>query len=147
MSRSAFSSIELIVVMVIIMIIAAVTVPNYLKSSSSLGLKSSAREIEKAIRHARGLAVARRENITLVVDTAADRYWIEDSSGTVLDKVYSVHKGTDISSTTFSSDSVEFEPNGSGVWGAAANEIIVQNASGNSIRISVVGTTGRVKVE
>jgi general secretion pathway protein H len=66
-----FTLIEILVVLTLIGLIAAVTIPTFSGGVSTTALKSAAREIAAGLRLARGQAIAQRTEATLELDVAA----------------------------------------------------------------------------
>ncbi len=70
-SDPGFSLLELLVVLMLMAIIAAVTLPIFGPGVSTTDLKRSAREIAAGLRLARSQAIAQRTEATLELDLAA----------------------------------------------------------------------------
>ena len=66
-----FTLLEILVVLTLIGLIAAVTIPTFSGGVSTTALKSAAREIAAGLRLARGQAIAQRTEATLELDVAA----------------------------------------------------------------------------
>jgi general secretion pathway protein H len=66
-----FTMLEILVVLTLIGLIAAVTIPTFSGGVSTTALKSAAREIAAGLRLARGQAIAQRTEATLELDVAA----------------------------------------------------------------------------
>lgn len=74
--RSAFSLIELVIVIVIISITAAIAVPRFSGSMSNYRVESAARRLSADIEHMRARARATSSARTIVIDVANDAYTV-----------------------------------------------------------------------
>ncbi len=77
-TQKGFSLVELMVVIAIIIIIGAVSVPNIVTGLPKYRVKGAARDLTSKIRRARSMAVKKHRDVTIVFDTANDRYSIDD---------------------------------------------------------------------
>lgn len=66
--KSAFTLVELLLVLAILAIVSAIVAPSFAKSMSGNRLRTSTRTIVKAGRYARSIAVLKQEPMTLVFD-------------------------------------------------------------------------------
>jgi len=87
-----FTLIEIIVVVVILAIASAMAIPMF---SSAAGTQASAAAnmIAADMEYARSMAISRGQNYSVVFDTAAESYQIEDQLGAVIE--HPVKKGFD----------------------------------------------------
>jgi Tfp pilus assembly protein FimT len=144
MNNKAFSIIESIAVIFIILIITAVTVPNYFRFASRKKLDTAARNIQTTLRSARSHAVTRRENVTVSFDQSNNTYEVTDSSGDIIDKIYSLPDVIVIHNDTTRFD-YSFTPAGSLGQGGS---VVIQNTTDSSKKtITVIGSTGRATVQ
>ena len=67
-STFGFTLIEVILVLVVIVIIAGIALPNLSGSYGNAKLRSAASNIERLGRYARGMAILREQNLTMVID-------------------------------------------------------------------------------
>jgi len=88
----AFTVIEILIV-VVILAIAAMTALPMLSSAASVQLRSAANMIAADLEYARSLSVSRGRNFTVVFDTAAESYEIQDEFGATIP--HPVKKGFD----------------------------------------------------
>jgi prepilin-type N-terminal cleavage/methylation domain-containing protein len=75
--QKGFSLVELMIVIGIIGIIIAISTPNIVTGLPKYRVKSAARDLTSKIRKARSIAVKEHRNITIVFDTANNRYSID----------------------------------------------------------------------
>ncbi len=76
-NRKGFSLVELMVVIAIIVILGAISAPNIVTGLPKYRVKNAARDLTSKMRHARSVAVKEQRDITLVFDTATNRYSID----------------------------------------------------------------------
>jgi len=75
-----FTLLELVVVMVIIGLFAAVSVPLFYKSLATAKLKTSARVVGAVLRKAREQAVSAKVTVKTVINVSDGRFWLEGSA-------------------------------------------------------------------
>jgi len=75
-----FTLLEILVVMAIAALALALTLPNLGRGVSTLEIKSAARELASGLRYARAQAIARKQEIRLLLDTQQRRYRIDQQS-------------------------------------------------------------------
>ena len=76
-TQKGFSLVELMVVVAIIAIIGAISAPSIVTGLPKYRVKSAARDLTSKIRHARSVAVKGHRDVTIIFDTANDRYSID----------------------------------------------------------------------
>src|SRR3989338_5097170 len=92
MSNKGFSIIELVVVMIIVSIVAAVTIPLIFRGGATMTVAAMARKIKSDIQYAQEMAMARRASTgfaqpvraRIIFDTAAESYnivMVNDADG------------------------------------------------------------------
>ena len=75
-STSGFTLIEVILVLVVIVIISGIALPNLSGSYGNAKLRSTASNIERLGRYARGMAILREQDLSMVIDTEKQRIYI-----------------------------------------------------------------------
>jgi prepilin-type N-terminal cleavage/methylation domain-containing protein len=159
----AFTLVEVIMVLIVIGIIAAITVPLYV-SAASTQLRTAADMIASDLEYAKSMAISTGKSHSVVFDTSAESYSIKDSDGQVI--AHPVHVGADyavsfandsrldkvdIVSTNFGvADAVSFDNLGapSDGSGAALKDGLIQlRAEGHTLRVKIQSVTGYVSVE
>jgi prepilin-type N-terminal cleavage/methylation domain-containing protein len=151
-NRRAFTLVEMLVVLAIMAMIMAISVPFTSGFGKGLKIKTAARAIVGIMRVARSNAVTFRKNYSVVFDVKKGRYWIEDDAGRVYEKKYylpsSVRfevKGDDkIDPITFENDRLTFKSSGS-IEGPSGSVTITDKQGGSRI-ISAAETTGKVTI-
>jgi prepilin-type N-terminal cleavage/methylation domain-containing protein len=78
-----FTMIEILIVVVILAISALVAVPMF-SSAADMQVRSAANMIAADLDYARGLAITRQKNYTLVFAPSTESYQLKDSAGTVI---------------------------------------------------------------
>jgi len=152
-NRRAFTLVEMLVVLAIMAMIMAISVPFTSGFGKGLKIKTTARAIAGMMRVARSNAVTFRKNYSVAFDVKKSQYWIEDDSGRVYEKKYTLPssvkfeaKGDDkVDPVTFENDKVTFKSSGSieGLSGA----VTITDKQGGSRIISVAATTGKITTE
>jgi prepilin-type N-terminal cleavage/methylation domain-containing protein len=84
MRNRGYTLIEVLIVVSIIGIASAVVVPQML-AGSSLGIQAAARTLIADLLYAQNEAVVQQRGTRVVIDTSADRYWLQWDDGTPLE--------------------------------------------------------------
>jgi prepilin-type N-terminal cleavage/methylation domain-containing protein len=158
-----FTLAELMIVLVIISIIAAIAVPMY-SSAAGVQLKTAANVIASDLEYAKSMAISTGQTYQVVFDTAAESYRIKNSAGAVI--THPVHIGAnyivnfasdsrlnkvDIVSTTFGAGgTIKFDYlgtpfNGAGV--SLSNGSVVLRAEGRTMTVKIEPVTGYITIE
>jgi Tfp pilus assembly protein FimT len=82
-----------ILIVIVILAIAAMTAIPMMSSAGTVQLKSAASMIAADLEYAKSLAISRGQNFTVVFDTAAESYTIQDQGGSTVP--HPVKKGFD----------------------------------------------------
>ena len=133
--RSGFTTIELIAVLGIMGIIAAIAVPNWHNLLPSYALNNSARQIQSELHSIKMRAAAENTGFQLTYLQGASEYTIQRDSKPLQTKPLAT--GTSITKA----GTISFSPRGT----AGANRVRLRNANG-SCRQIVVSATGRVRI-
>lgn len=152
--NSGMTLIELMIVVVIIGVLAALTVPNWFAALPKIRTKSQCRDIVSAMREARSLAVANKSpygvkfnysnsEITLFSDT-------DDPDSRIMTESDSVIATTDVSIDvllcydTFNNSTIIFYPDGSA---STSGQVCIASDDYQHIySVNVLASTGRVKM-
>jgi prepilin-type N-terminal cleavage/methylation domain-containing protein len=158
--RKGFTLIELIMVMVIVAILAAIAIPRF-DSFYSIKLDGNMKKIVSDIRYCQQMAVSRHGNCRIVFDTAADTYTAQEqlvTSGpwsgvkdpfTRANLVMNYrsdpqYRGIDIASANFNSSNVLlFDWQGAPLSGGN----VIFNYLGNTRTVGVANNTGKVSLQ
>jgi len=133
--KNGFSSIELIVVMAVMGILAAIALPNWHNLLPSYALNSSTRQIQSELHNIKMRAAAENTGFQLAYLQGASEYTIQRDSKPLQTKP--IAEGTNITKA----GTIAFSPRGT----AGANRVRLRNANG-ACRQVVVNATGRVRV-
>ena len=151
-NRRAFTLVEMLVVLAIMAMIMAISLPFTAGFGKGLKIKTTAKAIVGMMSVARSNAVTFRKNYSVVFDVKKGQYWIEDDVGRVYEKKYplpssvkfEVKGGDKIDPITFENDKVTFKPSGS-TEGPSGSVTITDN-QGGSRTISATETTGKITI-
>lgn len=81
--RQAFTLIELMVVIVILAVAAAIVVPMA-SSATTMQLRAAVNMVAADLEYAKSMAISRGQMYSVVFDTVAESYQIQDQSGNVI---------------------------------------------------------------
>jgi prepilin-type N-terminal cleavage/methylation domain-containing protein len=159
----AFTLVEVIMVVIIVGIIAAIAVPMY-SSAASVQLSSAATMIASDLEYAKSMAISTGKTYQVVFDTAAEGYSIKNAAGTVISNPvhigvnYTVNFASDsrlskvnIVSTTFgAAGTIKFDYLGTPLdsTGAALSSYsVVLSAEGCTMTVVVEPVTGYISIQ
>jgi len=147
MNQKGITLIELIVVMVIIAIGAALTTPNISGWLPNYRLRSATREVVSIMRVAQIKAVSNNIRYRVTFDTANNKYFLENSQdlGTTWTKEgedQTLPTGVQFI-TTFAGNATTFLSNST----ATDGNVTLNNTKGATKTVRLLGLTGRIKIE
>jgi general secretion pathway protein H len=142
--RSAgFTLLEILIVLVIMGLVAALTLPTFGSGVSTTALKSAARELAAGLRLARGQAITQRAEATLELDVATRTFRVPPDP-----RVHALPAGIDLKLFTAQRDlvndqvgSVRFYPDGGSNGGR-----ITLAAGERKFDVDVDWLTGRIAI-
>ncbi|MFP4356467.1 MAG: GspH/FimT family pseudopilin [Phycisphaerae bacterium] len=154
----AFTLVEIIIVVVILSIIAAVSVPSWSTASDSAQSMAALRIVSADLEYAQSIAITYRKEVTVEFDISGDSYTVKDAGGFVTHPInrddFAVDlndiSGTDkadITAAEFGSPTgvkLVFDETGTPV-GAGGSLTIKVGETTSKIHVSTA--TGRVTVE
>ena len=161
-ARAGFTLIELIVVVMLLAIAAAVVVPQAMDTSDMQAM-AAARTTASDLEYARDLAVTTTDRVTVTLDVSGESYVLTNTSGAIVHPItkapaYTVNFATqrgfervDVETASFgSSSAVTFDETGvpAGASGSplAENGQVRISAGASSYLITVEAGTGKVTV-
>ena len=147
-----FTLVEMLVVLAIIGMLLGISVPFTASFGKGLNIKTATRSIAGVLQVAKSNAVTFRKNYSVVFDVEKSQYWIEESSGGMYEKKYSlpssvkfkVKDDEDADPVTFENDRAEFNP--SGAVEGESGSITFTDKQGNTRTISIVASTGKISI-
>jgi len=145
-NKKGITLIELIIVMVIIAIGAALMVPSIGAWLPNYRLRAAARDIVSTMRMAQMKAVSGNTDYRVSFDTGSGTYILQRNSGGVFfdDGVsQTLPAGIVISAISFPGNNAEFNPNSTSSTGS----ITLINTKGSTRTVSLTTATGRVSVQ
>lgn len=148
------SLMEMMIILVVIGVMAAMAVPHWFAAMPRLRTQSAARDVVSALRFARSEAIARKEPFGVSFNTSDNFYSTfinRDAPGTpsltpgdsVLDTTC-VGVEVNLASSTFPTAAVVFQPDGS----ASASGVVNLVAGDSSVFfvVDVLASTGRIRL-
>jgi general secretion pathway protein H len=140
---SGFTILEMLVVLMLIALIAAVTIPTFSGGVSTTALKTAAREVAAGLRLARGQAIAQRSESVLELDVASRSFRVPPDP-----RVHALPPGIELKLFTAQRDlvsdqvgAVRFYPDGGSNGGR-----ITLAAGERKFDVDVDWLTGRVAI-
>lgn len=144
MSRHAFTLVEVVIVLAIIGILAAVTAPAFTGPRAADEPAATAAELRRVLERARSTALARAAVVTVTIDPRAARYRVDldgpDDRELVADSVLGVPPGTTIVAAR-PRLRLRIEPTGA-TWG----DSLVVTSAGRAAIVAADRWSGEVRV-
>ncbi|MFH1798124.1 MAG: GspH/FimT family pseudopilin [Candidatus Omnitrophota bacterium] len=141
MNKRGFTTIEILFVIIVIGILAAVAIPRLgVPFAVKMKVKTAARRLTADLRLTRRYAITNNENYKLSVNAAGKEYRVYDSTDTQV----GVTRTVDTSITISANKNFIFEPLGNA--SALSDTGISLSAVANQWNITVTAATGMVKM-
>ncbi len=137
LSDRGFTLLELIVVLLVIAVAAAMTTVSINRAYEKSVLKDQAMRVHGALRHARDKALLERMPVTFVPDEEARSFWLKRRDDELLGKVRHLSSGIEIHGGP-----IVFFSKGHSTGGS----ITIENKNGRGYVIEVDEVTGTAKV-
>ncbi|MFA5388950.1 MAG: prepilin-type N-terminal cleavage/methylation domain-containing protein [Candidatus Omnitrophota bacterium] len=152
-NKKAFTLVEMLIVLAIMAMIMVTSVPFTSNFGKGLKIKTTARAIAGVMRVAKSNAVTLRKNYSAVFDVKKSMYWIEDDTGRIYEKKYSLPSSVKFEvagdesadPVTFENDKVTFDASGA-IKGSGGSVSIVDK-QGGSRNISALGAAGKITIK
>ncbi len=146
--------IELVIVVVIISVVAAMAIPQFSRVVPRLEFKSASRDVVSDLRLARSLAIAQRTQFGLYFNSVQDQYIIFKDlvnpdaftfeAGDSVIRIVTLDQNLSISSCSFTNYAIIFKPDGSA--STTGDVVVGYNQGGDLANVNVLASTGRVKL-
>ncbi len=149
--EAGFSIIELMVVVVIMGIVLAASIPALRQHTETVNLTKGSREVESSLKLARARAVSTNNSVVVVFDTDASTYLLfEDAdddgtqdAGETSSGPFEAPNKIVIGSVSFARSTVTFTPNGAA---SETGSVVLVNTKNLAQRIDLTAATGLVYV-
>jgi type II secretion system protein H len=149
--EAGFSLIELMVVVVIMTIVLAASIPALRQHTETINLTKGSREVESSLKLARTRAVSTNNSVVVVFDTGAGTYLLfEDAdddgiqdAGETASGPFEVPKKVVMGSVSFARNTVTFTPDGAA---SETGSVVLVNTRYLAQRIDLTAATGLVYV-
>ena len=146
--KFGFTLLETIIVLAIMTMFFAISIPLFSRLTESTKLRTSARSVVSALRVARRYAISNNGTYDVVFDPEQDprEYYIQHGSD-IVEKKYKLPTGIDFADIGFTkiANTARFTP--TGMLDENNNETSIDVTDDNcSITITVERTTGRVRI-
>jgi prepilin-type N-terminal cleavage/methylation domain-containing protein len=152
---SGFTLMELMVVIAITAILAAIAIPNLISWRSNYQLRGSAREVQSAINGARLAAIKENALVTVTFDAGARTIQTSvtnrsDSNAVPRTTTTRLRPTVQIASINFTSNPFRFNSRGLPITNAntnfASGRVRLSNAGGNSLDV-IMASTGNTRID
>ena len=152
MNKSAFTLVEMLVVIAIIILVSVVAVPAITPFLKGQRLNKGARIVQAQALAARVMAINSRETRRLVLDSINYKLSIIGTDTTILAKAEflpdTIEFGTSTGSWTVGTSTVYFDPNGSAdylsIGTLGTNTVTIQDKQGNKKNLKIISYTGQI---
>ncbi len=136
MRRRGFTVAEMIVVMLVAGVLAAVALPRLWATTDRIRVRGAAADVSAAFAAAREQAVTTRTLVAVVLDTVADRVVVRSRDRIVLVRTVGDLYGIELSATR---DSMTYDPRGLGFGAANLSVVLRRGGSAETLSVSRMG--------
>ncbi len=149
MKQKAFTILEIIIVLAIMAMFFAISVPLFSKFTEKAKLDTAARSVTSALRTARSYAITKSSIYDVKFDTSTtpNTYYIRDEAASIIDKKYKLPSGVAFVNIGFTDGEAVFLSTGQLNESNPDTFVEVIDNAGVSKRITVERTTGRTKID
>lgn len=141
--RHGFTLIELLIVISIMAIVAAISIPFDRSIIQNINLSAATRDLASDLRYAQQLAVTTQINYDVIIDTASNSYQIRETQTATIIKNISIKNSIYIASVTdLPANTATFNATGAAL---ATGSIILSNPGGRLSTIEIK-PSGYVKI-
>lgn len=149
--ETGFSIVELMVVVVIMTIVLAASIPALRQHTEDVNLTKGAREVEGTFKLARTRAVSTNRSVVVVFDTTNNTFFLfqdddgdgNHDSGETASGVYEVPGKVVLGNVSFARNTVTFQPTGAA---SETGSVELVNSRNLAQRIDLTAATGLVYV-
>ena len=149
--NKGFTLVELMIVVAIMGLMLAVSIPAFGKFLQSWRLQGDASEIASSLRHARSLAVSKNINVIFIFDQSSGEYYkLQDKNGSgtadageIESVARDLSPGVTIDNYTMGQQWITFGPKGNTPNGG---DLILRNARDATRTIHIFSGTGNITV-
>lgn len=150
MNKNAFTLIESVIVLAIITMLFAISIPLFLKFTEKTKLKTAARSVASALRTARDHAISTTQNCEVYFNNpSTGQYYIFGSTPTgfdIIEKIFKLPQGIEFANIGFTENIARFTS--TGMLNEEADYTSIDVRNGESTRtITVERRTGRVEID
>ena len=150
MNKNGFTLVEMLVVITIIILVSAITIPAITPFLKGQRLNKGARIVQAQALAARVMAINSREKRRLVFDSTYSKLSIIDEDSNVVGKAEFLPDTIefDISTGTWTAgtSTVSFDPNGTAdTSNLNADTVTIQDKQGNTKNLKIISYTGQIK--
>lgn len=139
-NRRGTTIVELIVVMIVVVALAAISLPRFREAADRFAVRSAIQEARSLFTMARRQAITRRSMVAVITDTIAGAIVVRAGSGELARGALRDRYGVRVSA---SRDSMAYDPRGLG-YGAANLTIIARRGRGaETLSVSRLGRARR----
>ncbi len=146
MKKDALTIIELLLVMMIVAMLAAIVTPVFQSSISRITLESEARKIMAEMRRVQQQAIASNTTFYIRFKMSPKHLmisYLDEDNNVQNEHLYAFDESVNIANTTFAGHTLEFNLLGEPSEGG---DVIVQNSRGDQVTIRVAPAAGKISL-